>query len=68
MDNTWQKMYYDLKADSHRGTTPIKRKSKQRPNKLPNGKPVIMPYTIWRRSCIAWHTPSDTACHQERSL
>ena len=48
--------------------TLTKRRSTMQPNGLPNGRAVIMPNTIGRRSCTAWHIQNVTACHQERNL
>lgn len=63
-------MYYDLKADSLRERNSYQKEKEidAATKQTAEWETLIMPYTIGRRSCIAWHTPSDTACHQERSL
>lgn len=56
-----QNLSDDLKDDRLVSTTLTKRKSMRRPNKLPNGRCVIMTNTIGRKNCTAWHTPNNTA-------
>lgn len=63
-----QNLSDDLKADRLVSTTLTKRKSMRRPNKLPNGRCVIMTNTIGRKNCTAWHTPNNTAYNLSTNL